>query len=258
MLKSRSLNSNHRRVPCIIEYTKNSMNYRTKLASILLSPLQKEVMSLVVLVCVFVLLVCEQHYSKCYERLWIKCYGGVLGATVGIRSVPPPRPGQFPLDSYPLPIPPGQFPPRTIPLLDQIIISIIDPWTIFAVWWSDRGGLDFHHKRLSIHYPLGKIRVHIGVMVCFGQGGLQSLSVSSVIDISSNYLASCFMWFVWCCLLNFNYICKWSHSHNKIFFGKVYLWYISPQCLCFSSCWHPVWGGVSELCIYRGPSILYI
>ena len=45
----------------------------------LITSLAKEVMFLVALVCLFV---CGQHYSKSYESIGIKCYGGVLGSTV--------------------------------------------------------------------------------------------------------------------------------------------------------------------------------
>ena len=42
----------------------------------------KEVMFLVALVCLFVCLsVCGQHYSKNYERIGVKFYGGVMGST---------------------------------------------------------------------------------------------------------------------------------------------------------------------------------
>ena len=36
-------------------------------------------MFLVALVCLFV---CGQHYSKCYDRIGMKFYGGVLGSTM--------------------------------------------------------------------------------------------------------------------------------------------------------------------------------
>ena len=40
-------------------------------------------MFLVALVCLFVCLsVCGQHYSKSYERIGMKFYGGVLGSTM--------------------------------------------------------------------------------------------------------------------------------------------------------------------------------
>ena len=45
--------------------------------------LAKEIMFLVVLVCLFVcLFVCGQHYSKSYEWIGMKFYGGVLGSTM--------------------------------------------------------------------------------------------------------------------------------------------------------------------------------
>ena len=56
-----------------------------------LPPWQKEVMFLVVLVCLSVclsvclfvcLFVCGQHYSKSYERIGMKFYEEVLGSTV--------------------------------------------------------------------------------------------------------------------------------------------------------------------------------
>ena len=51
--------------------------------SVLITSLAKEVMFLVALVCVFVcLFVCGQHYSKSYERIAMKFYGGVLGSTM--------------------------------------------------------------------------------------------------------------------------------------------------------------------------------
>ena len=50
----------------------------------LLPPWQKEVMFLVMLVCLFgnSLFVCGQHYSKRYEWIGMKFYGGVLDGTV--------------------------------------------------------------------------------------------------------------------------------------------------------------------------------
>ena len=44
-------------------------------------------MFLVALVCLFVCLftVGEQHYSKCYEQIRMKFYGGILGSTVKNR-----------------------------------------------------------------------------------------------------------------------------------------------------------------------------
>ena len=52
-----------------------------------ITSLSKEVMFLVVLVCLFVclsvcLFVCGQHYSKSYERNWMELNGGVLGGTM--------------------------------------------------------------------------------------------------------------------------------------------------------------------------------
>ena len=47
--------------------------------SIVITSLAKEVMFLVALVC---LSVCEQHYSKSYELIGMKFYGGVLGSTL--------------------------------------------------------------------------------------------------------------------------------------------------------------------------------
>ena len=45
--------------------------------------LAKEVMFLVALVCLSVcLFVCEQHYSKSYERIGMKFYGRVLSSTM--------------------------------------------------------------------------------------------------------------------------------------------------------------------------------
>ena len=50
---------------------------------LLITSLAKEVMFLVALVCLFVCLsVCGQHYSKSYERIGMKFYGGVLGSTM--------------------------------------------------------------------------------------------------------------------------------------------------------------------------------
>ena len=53
----------------------------------MITSLAKEVMFLVVLVCLFVCLsvclsVCGQHYSKSYDRIGMKLYGGVLGSTM--------------------------------------------------------------------------------------------------------------------------------------------------------------------------------
>ena len=44
-----------------------------------ITSLAKEMMFLVALVCLFV---CGQHYSKSYERIGMKLYGGVLGNTM--------------------------------------------------------------------------------------------------------------------------------------------------------------------------------
>ena len=49
----------------------------------IITSLAKEVMFLVALVCLLVCLsVCGQHYSKSYERIGMKFYGGVLGSTM--------------------------------------------------------------------------------------------------------------------------------------------------------------------------------
>ena len=45
----------------------------------IITSLAKEVMFLVVLVC---LSVCGQHYSKSYERIGVKVYGRFLGSTM--------------------------------------------------------------------------------------------------------------------------------------------------------------------------------
>ena len=48
----------------------------------IITSLAKEVMCLVALVCLSVcLFVCEQHYSKSYERIGMKFYGRVLSST---------------------------------------------------------------------------------------------------------------------------------------------------------------------------------
>ena len=50
---------------------------------IIITSLAKEVMFLVALVCLFVcLFVGGQHYSKSYEQIRMKFYGGILGGTV--------------------------------------------------------------------------------------------------------------------------------------------------------------------------------
>ena len=46
---------------------------------LIFTSLAKEVMFLVALVCMFV---CGQHYSKRYEQIGMKFYGGVLGSTM--------------------------------------------------------------------------------------------------------------------------------------------------------------------------------
>ena len=54
-----------------------------KNALMLITSLAKEVMFLVAFVCLFVCLsVCGQHYSKSYERIGMKFYGGVQGSTM--------------------------------------------------------------------------------------------------------------------------------------------------------------------------------
>ena len=55
--------------------------YKSDMQNIVTS-LAKEVMFLVALVCLSVcLFVCEQHYSKSYERIGMKFYGRVLSST---------------------------------------------------------------------------------------------------------------------------------------------------------------------------------
>ena len=51
------------------------------ISTLLITSLAKEVMFLVALVCVFVCLSVRGHYSKSYERIGMKFYGGVLGST---------------------------------------------------------------------------------------------------------------------------------------------------------------------------------
>ena len=62
------------------ELKKNSLNERPVE---IFTSLAKEVMFLVALVYLFVcLFVCGQHYSKSYEWIGMKFYGGVLGSTM--------------------------------------------------------------------------------------------------------------------------------------------------------------------------------
>ena len=68
----------YQRIPC-------STSNGTLLSQMdaLITSLAKGVMFLAALVCLFVcLFVCEQHYSKSYEQIRMKYYGGVLGSTM--------------------------------------------------------------------------------------------------------------------------------------------------------------------------------
>ena len=58
---------------------KSNVNAIFGSCKVLITSLAKEVMFLVTLVCLFV---CRQHYSKSYDRIGLKFYGGVLGSTM--------------------------------------------------------------------------------------------------------------------------------------------------------------------------------
>ena len=67
----------------IITSLANEVMFTSLAKEVMFTSLAKGVMFLVALVCLFVsLFVGGQHYSKSYERIRMKFYGGILGGTV--------------------------------------------------------------------------------------------------------------------------------------------------------------------------------
>ena len=122
-------------------------------------------MFLVGFVCLFV---CGQHYSKTYERIGMKFYGGVLGSTMKnwlnfggdldiLRSVNEQK-STIMVVAYP----------------DTGAGNDPNFFLLFFLFFLGGGG-SLSPPRLNI-FTVG----NTGVMICLGQGGLRSLSASSL------------------------------------------------------------------------------
>ena len=133
-----------------------------------ITSLAKEVMFLVALVCLFVcLFVCEQHYSKSYKRIGMKFYGRVLSSTsknwlnfggdLGIVRWVNEQKNTVIVVAYP----------------DRGEGNDPEPFFFFFFFFF-RGVGSLSQPRLNIFTV-----DNMGVMICLGQGGLRSLSVSS-------------------------------------------------------------------------------
>ena len=112
-------------------------------------------------VCVFVcLFVCGQHYSKSYERIRLKFYGGVLGSTMKNWLNFGGDPGLL----------------RWVNEQKNTIIVVAYPDR-----GADNGPKLFFLRGGSLSPPRLNIFTvgNMGVMICLGQGGLRSLSASS-------------------------------------------------------------------------------
>ena len=139
---------------------------------LLITSLAKEVMFLVRLVCLSVCLsVPGQHYSKSYERIRMKFYGGVLGSAMknwlnfggdlGILRWVNEQKNTIIVVAYP----------------DRGACNDPKPFFFFLfnfILFIFSGGVSLSSPRLNI-FTVG----NMGVMVCLGQGGLCSLSASS-------------------------------------------------------------------------------
>ena len=137
--------------------------------------LAKEVMFLVALVCLSVCLsVCGQHYSKSYERIGMKFYGEVLGSTMknwlnfggdlGILRWVNEQKSTIIVLGYP----------------DHGAGN--DSKLFFFFFFFFLGGDSLSPPRLNI-FTVG----NMGVMICLGQGGLRSLSASSLQYFEKQY-----------------------------------------------------------------------
>ena len=126
-------------------------------------------MFLVALVCLFVcLFVCEQHYSKSYERIGMKFYGRVLSSTsknwlnfggdLGIVRWVNEQKNTVIVVAYP----------------DRGEGNDPEPFFFFFFFFF-RGVGSLSQPRLNIFTV-----DNMGVMICLGQGGLRSLSASSL------------------------------------------------------------------------------
>ena len=126
-------------------------------------------MFLVALVCLFVcLFVCGQHYSKSYERIGMKFYGQVLSSTrknwlnfggdLGIVRWVNEQKYTVIVVAYP----------------DRGEGNDPEPFFFFFFFFF-RGVGSLSQPRLNI-FTVG----NMGVMICLGQGGLRSLSASSL------------------------------------------------------------------------------
>ena len=127
-------------------------------------------MFLVALVCLFVCLfvVCGQHYSKSYERIGMKFYGRVLssssknwlnfGGDLGIVRWANEQKNTVIVVAYP----------------DRGEGNDPEPFFFFFFFFL-RGVGSLSQPRLNIFTV-----DNMGVMICLGQGGLRSLSASSL------------------------------------------------------------------------------
>ena len=121
-------------------------------------------------VCLFVcLFVCRQHYSKSYERIGMKFYGGVLGSTKikfwwwsGYSKM-------------------SKWAKNTIIVVAYEDLGAGNDNFSFFSFFRGRGG-SLSPPRLNI-FRVG----NMGVMICLSQGGLRSLSASSYILLSSHW-----------------------------------------------------------------------
>ena len=140
-----------------------------KVVLTVITSLAKEVMFLVALVCLFVcLFVCEQHYSKSYERIGMKFYGRVLSSTsknwlnfggdLGIVRWVNEQKNTVIVVAYP----------------DRGEGNDPEPFFFFFFFFF-RGVGSLSQPRLNIFTV-----DNMGVMICLGQGGLRSLSASSL------------------------------------------------------------------------------
>ena len=162
--------------------------WNTETSHPLITSLAKEVMFLVALVCLFVcLFVCGQHYSKSYERIGMKFYGRVLssksknwlnfGGDLGIVRWVNEQKNTVIVVAYP----------------DRGEGNDPEPFFFFFFFFF-RGVGSLSQPGLNIFTV-----DNMGVMICLGQGGLRSLSASSLKCFCFLTNDSVQIYFLWCC-----------------------------------------------------------
>ena len=154
-------------------------------------------------VCLFV---CGQHYSKSYERIGMKFYGRVLSSTrknwlnfggdLGIVRWVNEQKNTVIVVAYP----------------DRGAGNDPEPFFFFFFFFFFRGVGSLSQPRLNIFTV-----VNMRVMICLGQGGLRSLSASSLILQYTRDLSVCiYMQYIFSIYAHMHGI-QMNHKKNRNF-----------------------------------------